>query len=257
MASCNTIKVFVPKHRETKWQNIQALWKLTSDSLAVKFDLNVVGHVNPDIPISQERERRREAVHNILTEKHGESCEIKEGNDANDLALISLKFDLMKTSVKTNLRMEVTSEQDALDKKAGIFLIYNYARIQSILSSFKENSTTGCRLGKYPHLPDICYINFSLLKEQSEWDLVFKYIYGFQKMIQLVQDCPSNHFKLISFLISLGRDFSTYYNRTHILTEFKEHLYPLMFARISLVMRIKTLIEYAFKLLDLPIVDCL
>lgn len=125
--------------------------------------------------------------------------------------------------------------------KAGAFVLYNVARIETILRTFKERQASGL----YPDNFNIDDVDFGILQsevntfnysndslqilnnyifyKQQEWNLVWNFILGYKETIlnsviyteKNLELCPQ-HF--ISFLSNWSYQFSVYYHRTRILT---------------------------------------
>lgn len=166
----------------------------------------------------------------------------------------SLKMELLSVSQTSPVRVN-TSENDSFHNN-GIFVLYNYVRIQSMLDSFKKSVD----LGIYPHLPSFDAIDTSLLTLEEEWNLIFDYIAKLPSILKALSSTLSSltHVrqvfptsKICHFLQNLSMDFSTYYSKVHILGESAPHLYERMFARIWLLLALKQVFSICFSLLNI------
>lgn len=139
--------------------------------------------------------------------------------------------------------------------KDAAFVIYNGARISSILRRFESE------IEKNTHnkLPTIENIDFSTLRLSEEWDLIYAFLAQFPDVIKkCVCDLPEgklNFQKLYEFLVHFSTAFSVYYSRIKIITEAKEHLLPTMHARIYLLKSIERVLQNALKLLNIELVN--
>ena len=213
---------------------------------AVDFEIILVNHVTPDEEVKEAWKKKHELVSKISKKRLFSSSEEISSEKVNLITLSSLKFDLLKKSRKLNVF--VARKEGQCDQKAGSFLQYNCARICSLLNQFDELVEQGA----YPRLPSF-EEGASLPTDQQEWELVFKYLHAHDEMISEVQQQPDNCHKLIQWLICFSHDFSAYYNRIHILSDQRSHLYPKMFARIRLLLKLKKMLEFWLGFLDLPL----
>lgn len=70
-------------------------------------------------------------------------------------------FDLLRIKHTNVIRLDQLIAQSGTSKGAA-FILYNVARLQSILTSFDEQVSTG----KYKQLPPLDQIDFTVLKEE-------------------------------------------------------------------------------------------
>ncbi|XP_055912180.1 DALR anticodon-binding domain-containing protein 3 [Eupeodes corollae] len=139
--------------------------------------------------------------------------------------------------------------------KGASFILYNSARLETLLRTFEEKITTGI----YEKLPPLSNVDFSLLSNEEEWELLYGYIFGFTN---LVNRCTENfvsgscgvHY-LIKYLDGLVSTFSVYYRRVRILTETRAHLMPHVYARIYLLKAVRQIFNMSLALLDIEPVE--
>lgn len=136
--------------------------------------------------------------------------------------------------------------------KGAAFILYNSARLESLLRRFDEKVENG----DYEGLPPLDSINFTLLDEEEEWQLVFCYIFSFPNLIescleQIQKGICAVH-TIVRFLGDFAALFSVYYRRIRILTqETRQHLMPYVYARIYLVKAVREILNKALALLDI------
>ena len=236
---------FTVSAREGVARAMKELWarRFKNDDVA-DLEIVVVGRVNPDLVVKDAWERKRETVY-VITKERLDGVEKVSEEKINLITLSSLKFDLLKKNVRSNVALRVDETEQRCDEKAGSFVQYNCARVCSILNQFQDMVSDGT----YPPVPQ--NVNAILLSDSQEWELVSKYLGTHTEMIAETTGHPENLSRLVQWLISFGLDFSSYYNRTHVLTDPREHLYPKMFARIKLLQKLREWLEYWLHVLDL------
>nr|XP_015203566.1 PREDICTED: DALR anticodon-binding domain-containing protein 3 [Lepisosteus oculatus] len=99
----------------------------------------------------------------------------------------------------------------------------------SELSACQYLQVSDCEPRLYPQMPEASQLDFTCLKEEGEWLLLFNYIIPFLELLeqsgQALGELGREAGPRISlgteavckFLVSLSMDFSSYYNRVHIL----------------------------------------
>ncbi|KAG0723702.1 DALR anticodon-binding domain-containing protein 3 [Chionoecetes opilio] len=161
-----------------------------------------------------------------------------------------LTLHLLSPTHSNQLRVEV--DGDTHNTKEVSFMLYNYARLCSIFDHFEQ-----CvQEGDVAPLPPAEDVDFSLLRTDEEWDLVWVYLLRWP---DIVEDMASGVLgrsrqpktALVSrFLYSLGHRWSEYYGRHQVLCEgLHPHLLPLVYARLHLLRALATLMRTCFALL--------
>jgi len=98
---------------------------------------------------------------------------------------------------------------------AGAFVLYNYARLATLFAHFER----ACKNGVYPRLPDVTKVDFSLLKEEEEWELLFHYVLQYPLVVKEAASLKKNGIgihvdiaakKISLFLTKLSHAFSSY-----------------------------------------------
>lgn len=104
-------------------------------------------------------------------------------------------------------------------------------------------------------------LDFSLLQDEGEWLLLFNSVLPFPELLSqlaaLAPTTPGLHLPartetVCKFLVQLSMDFSSYYNRVHVLGEPRPHLFGQMFARLQLLRAIREVLHAGLALLGLP-----
>ncbi|ERL95759.1 hypothetical protein D910_01170, partial [Dendroctonus ponderosae] len=128
-------------------------------------------------------------------------------------------------SNKPQKSVKVTLDNLGNCNKGPAFIFYNCARLSILLKEFDLK----VQQGTYPDLPALDQIDFSLLKQPEEWELLYVYILQYPHMVQScikgVELGNVNPQHLVSFLSNLSSVFSIYYRRVRILVAPREHLF--------------------------------
>ncbi|XP_024593445.1 DALR anticodon-binding domain-containing protein 3 isoform X5 [Neophocaena asiaeorientalis asiaeorientalis] len=111
----------------------------------------------------------------------------------------------------------------------------------------------------------VATIKFEMLstapQSQGEWLLLFNSILPFPDLLSqtaaLPCTAPGLHITartemVCKFLVQLSMDFSSYYNRVHILGEPRPHLFGQMFARLQLLRAVREVLHTGLAMLGLP-----
>ncbi|XP_076631008.1 DALR anticodon-binding domain-containing protein 3 isoform X2 [Colletes latitarsis] len=170
-----------------------------------------------------------------------------------NVAKATATFELL--SIKPS-RSVIIGHNSAPDKgttnmKGASFILYNSVRINAIIEKYNGKRLTG----EYPDLPNIHDVDFTLLHQEEEWELIYNFIIGYQEMIK---DClkyepvfQTNPQAICMFLSRLCQKFSIYYRKIRILTEAYDHLIPTMIARLYMLHALQIVLQNALALLNI------
>ncbi|XP_059878433.1 DALR anticodon-binding domain-containing protein 3 isoform X3 [Delphinus delphis] len=168
--------------------------------------------------------------------RHAQVCKasaLKRGRDlAQDsawmeifrvLSVATIKFEMLSTAPQSQLLLALAdSSISTKGTKSGTFVMYNCARLATLFESYKCSMEQGL----YPTFPPVSSLDFSLLHDEGEWLLLFNSILPFPDLLSqtaaLPCTAPGLHITartemVCKFLVQLSMDFSSYYNRVHIL----------------------------------------
>ncbi|XP_015434907.1 PREDICTED: DALR anticodon-binding domain-containing protein 3 [Dufourea novaeangliae] len=174
-------------------------------------------------------------------------------NFLENVAKATATFELLsvKPSRAVFIGCNAMTDKSTTNTKGASFILYNAARIAAIIEKYTDKRS----IGEYPNLPDISDVNFSLLNQEEEWDLIYNFIIGYQ---EIVKDCikyePTfqvNPQIICIFLSRLSQKFSVYYRRIRILTEAYDHLIPTMIARLYMLHALQIVLQNALTLMDI------
>ncbi|XP_045352753.1 DALR anticodon-binding domain-containing protein 3 isoform X1 [Leopardus geoffroyi] len=144
--------------------------------------------------------------------------------------------------------------------KSGTFVMYNCARLATLFEGYRHSMEQGL----YPTFPPVSSLDFSLLQDEGEWLLLFNGILPFPDLLSqtaaLACTAPGLHTTartetMCKFLVQLSMDFSSYYNRIHILGAPRPHLFGQMFARLQLLRAVREVLHTGLATLGLPPLD--
>ncbi|KAM9098595.1 DALR anticodon-binding domain-containing protein 3 [Sarcophilus harrisii] len=174
------------------------------------------------------------------------------------LTSAAVKFEMLSTAHRSQMALDLEDTSiSTKGTKSGAFVMYNCARLATLFDGYQR----GVEQGLYPAFPDVSELDFSLLREEGEWLLLFNGIIPFPEVLsqsaQLQVKSPgiritANTEAVCKFLVHLSMDFSSYYNRVHILGEPQPHLFGQMFARLQLMHAVREVFHSALATLHLP-----
>ncbi|XP_036011110.1 DALR anticodon-binding domain-containing protein 3 isoform X5 [Mus musculus] len=200
--------------------------------------------------------------------RHAQVCEasaLKHGGDlAQDpawtetfdiLSVATIKFEMLSTAPQSQLLL-AHSTISTKGTKSGTFVMYNCARLATLFEGYKH----GTEQGLYPTFPLVSSLDFSLLHDEGEWLLLFNSVLPFLDLLSQtvsLAGTPGLHIPVrtemvCKFLVQLSMDFSSYYNRVHILGEPRPHLFGQMFARLQLLRAVREVFHTGLAMLGLP-----
>ncbi|XP_066143132.1 DALR anticodon-binding domain-containing protein 3 [Euwallacea fornicatus] len=188
-----------------------------------------------------------------LMAQHRYRVNMKSPCDWNELfsklGIASVTIELLSNKPHKSAKVDLNDLSSA--NKGPSFIFYNCARLSILLKEFESKVDKGI----YQELPKVHKIDFALLKQPEEWELLYVYILQFPHVIKScikgVEKGNVNPQHLITFLSSLSSVFSVYYRRVRILTEPRDHMFNLIHARIYLLRGVQVVFHNALKLLNI------
>lgn len=172
------------------------------------------------------------------------------------LSVAAIKFEMLSTAPQSQLIL-ANDSISTKGTKSGTFVMYNCARLATLFESYKRNMEQGL----YPAFPPVSNLDFSLLHDEGEWLLLFNSVLPFPDLLRQIAALVSTASDLpimvrtetvCKFLVQLSMDFSSYYNRVHILGEPRPHLFGQMFARLQLLQAVREVLHTGLAMLGLP-----
>ncbi|NXH52037.1 DALD3 protein, partial [Rhabdornis inornatus] len=263
-SSCSFVHV-VNCEEEFQLQQLDVLWRILDPGAHTALQKHLVcGPVkvtNPSSPIGADQyfQLRKHQMYEASVIKYGELAHDEAWTEVIDtLTVAAIRFELLSTAHRNQITLDL--ENNSISTKgtrSGAFVMYNCARLATLFNAFQQ----AVEQGTYPPLPPVSELNFSCLREEGEWLLLFNYLLPFPEVLQQAAQLPlsskgiritANTETVCKFLIQLSMDFSSYYNRVHILGEPFPHLFDQMFARLQLLGAVRDVFHSALATLHLP-----
>ncbi|XP_042195633.1 DALR anticodon-binding domain-containing protein 3 [Callorhinchus milii] len=255
---CTVIHV-VGCEEDFQQQKIDLLWQILNtgrDPLTQKYvvcgPVRVTGE-NPRISAIQYFQFRRSQMKEASVMKYGD---LVQGDSwtgiISSMTSATIRFELLAAAHRSPLTLDLSEEASISTKgtRSGAFVMYNCARLATLFDNFHKS----VQQELYPELPDTSELNFSALREEGEWLLLYNYIIPFPEVLSESAKSWSssegirltvNTEAICKFLVKLSMDFSSYYNRVHILGEPLDHLFNQMFARLWLMKALRDVFHTA------------
>ncbi|XP_071204579.1 DALR anticodon-binding domain-containing protein 3-like [Salvelinus alpinus] len=246
---------------EFRQQQIAMLWR-ASGATVTRRHLVCGPMKTPGTHLSatQYLQLRRVQMKEASEIKYGEQVEDQTWDDIiKVMTSATVRFELLSTVHTSPVTLDVQREGSVSTKgpRGGVFVMYNCARLHTLFDSYER----GVGKGLYPEIPEGSQLDFSALKEEGEWLLLFDYLIPFSELLDQTGQtlgCDGGARvnlkteQICKFLVSLSKDFSSYCNRVHVLGEPLPHLFNQMFCRLQLLRALRELYHSALDTLHLP-----
>uniref|UniRef100_A0A8D3AEK7 DALR anticodon binding domain containing 3 n=2 Tax=Scophthalmus maximus TaxID=52904 RepID=A0A8D3AEK7_SCOMX len=247
---------------EFRQQQIAMLWRASGASHTQRH--LVCGPVKTpgsQLTAAQYLQLRRGQMKEASEMKYGDQVEGQTWDDIiRVMTSATVRFELLSTVHTSPVTLDVQREGGVSTKgpRGGVFVMYNCARLHTLFDSYER----GVEKGLYPEIPEGSKLDFSALKEEGEWLLLFNYLIPFSELMDQSGQALDGEGggarvnikteQICKFLVSLSKDFSSYYNRVHVLGEPLPHLFNQMFCRLYLLRALRELYHSALDTLNLP-----
>ncbi|NWI12184.1 DALD3 protein, partial [Crypturellus soui] len=264
LPGCRVVHV-VSCDEEFQQQQMDLLWRILDPGAhTAQQKLLVCGPVKVTKPLSpvgadEYLQLRRRQMHEASVMKYGELAQDEAWTEVIDvLTAAAIRFEMLSTAHQSQIILDLEDGSiSTKGTKSGAFVMYNCARLATLFDTFQR----AVERGTYPPLPPPEELNFSCLREEGEWLLLFNYLLPFPEVLEQAAELPppgkgiritASTEAVCKFLIQLSMDFSSYYNRVHILGEPFPHLFEQMFARLQLMAAVRDMFHSALATLHLP-----
>ncbi|XP_010224267.1 PREDICTED: DALR anticodon-binding domain-containing protein 3, partial [Tinamus guttatus] len=241
---CHVVHV-VSCDEEFQQQQMDLLWRILDPGAHTALQkLLVCGPVKVTKPLSpigadEYFQLRRRQMHEASVMKYGDLAQDEAWTEVIDvLTAAAIRFEMLSTAHRSQIVLDLEDGSiSTKGTKSGAFVMYNCARLATLFDTYQR----AVERGTYPPLPPPEELNFSCLREEGEW-------------LGVLGGCSLawGHPMVCKFLIQLSMDFSSYYNRVHILGEPFPHLFEQMFARLQLMAAVRDMFHSALATLHLP-----
>ncbi|XP_069721636.1 DALR anticodon-binding domain-containing protein 3 [Phaenicophaeus curvirostris] len=263
--SCCSIVHVVSCEEEFQQQQLDLLWRILDPGAHTASQKHLVcGPVkvtNPSSPIGADQyfQLRKHQMYEASVMKYGELAQDEAWTEVIDtLTVAAIRFEMLSTAHRSQITLDLgDSSISTKGTKSGAFVMYNCARLATLFDTYQR----AVERGTYPPPPPASELKFSCLREEGEWLLLFNYLLPFPEVLQQAAWLPTpakgiritaNTEAVCKFLIQLSMDFSSYYNRVHVLGEPFPHLFDQMFARLRLLGAVRDVFHSALATLHLP-----
>ncbi|KAF6733067.1 DALR anticodon-binding domain-containing protein 3 [Oryzias melastigma] len=247
---------------EFRQQQTAMLWRASGAAHAQKHVVcGPVKTPGSHLTAAQYLQLRRGQMKEASEMKYGDQVEGQTWDDIiKVMTSATVRFELLSTVHTSPVTLDVQREGGVSTKgpRGGVFVMYNCARLHTLFDSYER----GVEKGLYPEIPEGSQLDFSALKEEGEWLLLFNYLIPFSELLDQSGQaigCEGGGARanikteqICKFLVSLSKDFSSYYNRVHVLGEPLPHLFNQMFCRLYLLRALRELYHSALETLNLP-----
>ncbi|EDW82097.1 uncharacterized protein Dwil_GK25318 [Drosophila willistoni] len=135
--------------------------------------------------------------------------------------------------------------------KGAAFILYNSARLETLLRSFNAQ----VKAGVYQPLPPLNEIDFSLLEDDLDWQLIYGYLLAFphvaeSTLVQLQRGLCGVH-TLVHFIADMARQFSRYYRNKQVLLQGRDQLTPVLHARVYLIKAVREVLNASLAIMGI------
>uniref|UniRef100_A0A3Q3XFK4 DALR anticodon binding domain-containing protein n=1 Tax=Mola mola TaxID=94237 RepID=A0A3Q3XFK4_MOLML len=247
---------------EFRQQQIAVLWRASGATHTQRHLVcGPVKTLGSQLTAAQYLQLRRGQMKEASEMKYGDQVEGQTWDDIiSVMTSATVRFELLSTVHTSPVTLDVQREGGVSTKgpRGGVFVMYNCARLHTLFDSYER----GVEKGVYPEIPEGSQLDFSALKEEGEWLLLFNYLIPFSELLDQsgqALSCDGGGARvnikteqMCKFLVSLSKDFSSYYNRVHVLGEPLPHLFNQMFCRLYLLRALRELYHSALDTLNLP-----
>ncbi|XP_077181046.1 DALR anticodon-binding domain-containing protein 3 isoform X2 [Paroedura picta] len=258
--------VHVVSHEEAfQQQKVDLLWRLITPRAPpapqkhlVCGPVKIPATASP-VTILQYFQLRHSQLYEASVLKYGDLSQDEAWTETiSVLTSAAIRFEMLSTAHQNQILLDLEEAGiSTKGTKSGAFVMYNCARLATLFETYQREAEQGV----YPAFPLPLELDYSSLREEGEWLLLFNSILPFQEVLSQVIQLPisSSGIRITAspeavckFLIQLSMDFSSYYNRVHILGEPRPHLFGQMFARLQLMRAVREVFHSALMTLHLP-----
>ncbi|NXU07253.1 DALD3 protein, partial [Buphagus erythrorhynchus] len=220
-SSCSIMHV-VNCEEEFQLQQLDVLWRILDPGAHTALQKHLVcGPVkvtNPSSPIGADQyfQLRKHQMYEASVIKYGELAQDEAWTEVIDtLTVAAIRFELLSTAHRSQIMLDLENNSiSTKGTKSGAFVMYNCARLATLFNAFQQAVEQGehqphharqpllepqgllwaqqspCFPGTYPPLPPVSELNFSCLREEGEWLLLFNYLLPFPEVLQQAAQLP-------------------------------------------------------------------
>uniref|UniRef100_A0A8K9UNP3 DALR anticodon binding domain containing 3 n=1 Tax=Oncorhynchus mykiss TaxID=8022 RepID=A0A8K9UNP3_ONCMY len=236
---------------EFRQQQIAMLWRASGATVTQRHLVcGPMKTLGTHLSAAQYLQLRRVQMKEASEIKYGEQVQGESSKFIKVMTSATVRFELLSTVHTSPVTLDVQREGSLSTKgpRGGVFVMYNCARLHTLFDSYQR----GVEKGLYPEIPEGSQLDFSALKEEGEWLLLFDYLIPFSELLEQTGQ-------------TLGCDGGARVNlktervRFKIISAFKisvseplPHLFNQMFCRLQLLRALRELYHSALDTLHLP-----
>ncbi|KAH8388707.1 hypothetical protein KR200_005004 [Drosophila serrata] len=139
--------------------------------------------------------------------------------------------------------------------KGASYILYNSARLETLLRTFDDK----VKANVYDPLPPLEAIDFSILEDDLDWQLIYGYLLPFPDVLEsLLEQLPQGScgiHKFVRYIENLAGVTSRYYRHKKVLVQKREQLSPILYARVYLIMTVRQVLNVVLAVLGIQPVD--
>uniref|UniRef100_A0A8C9MR63 DALR anticodon binding domain containing 3 n=1 Tax=Serinus canaria TaxID=9135 RepID=A0A8C9MR63_SERCA len=193
-SSCCSIVHVVNCEEEFQQQQLDVLWRILDPGAHTALQKHLVcGPVkvmNPSSPIGADQyfQLRKRQMYEASVIKYGELAQDEAWTEVIDtLTVAAIRFEMLSTAHRSQITLDLENNSiSTKGTKSGAFVMYNCARLATLFNTFQR----AVEQGTYPPLPPVSELNFSCLREEGEWLLLFNYLLPFPEVLQQAAQLP-------------------------------------------------------------------
>uniref|UniRef100_A0A669P3K9 DALR anticodon binding domain containing 3 n=1 Tax=Phasianus colchicus TaxID=9054 RepID=A0A669P3K9_PHACC len=179
--SCCSVVHVVSCEEEFQQQQMDLLWRILDPGASLPlFQKHLVcGPVKVTNPLSPIRASHAACLSSLAYEAWTEVIDI--------LTVAAIRFEMLSTAHRSQITLDLeNSSISTKGTKSGAFVMYNCARLATLFDTYQR----AVERGTYPPLPPASELNFSCLREEGEWLLLFSYLLPFPEVLQQAAQLP-------------------------------------------------------------------
>uniref|UniRef100_A0A8C3V6N8 DALR anticodon binding domain containing 3 n=1 Tax=Catharus ustulatus TaxID=91951 RepID=A0A8C3V6N8_CATUS len=185
-SSCCSIVHVVNCEEEFQLQQLDVLWRILDLGAHTTLQKHLVcGPVkvtNPSSPIGADQ-----YFHTLCMMAPALFTDEAWTEVIDTLTVAAIRFELLSTAHRGQITLDLENNSiSTKGTKSGAFVMYNCARLATLFNAFQQ----AVEQGTYPPLPPVSELNFSCLREEGEWLLLFNYLLPFPEVLQQAAQLP-------------------------------------------------------------------
>ncbi|XP_053154881.1 DALR anticodon-binding domain-containing protein 3 isoform X2 [Hemicordylus capensis] len=189
---CGVVHV-VNNEEAFQQQKVDLLWKLVApEALATLQKHLVCGPVkatkcSTPMSILQYFQLRHSQMYEASMLKYGDLSQDETWTEnISVLTSAAIRFEMLSTAHQNQILLDLETSISTKGTKSGAFVMYNCARLATLFETYQRAAEQGV----YPSFPLPSELNYSFLREEGEWLLLFKSILPFQEVLSQVMPLP-------------------------------------------------------------------